>query len=50
MLEILKKFERVIVHALIVMMIIVVFTATVDLAWIIIKDATTAPSTVLRTT
>lgn len=43
MLKVLKKFERFIVHALIVMMIVVVFLATVDLAWIIIKDVTTAP-------
>jgi len=38
MIELLKKFERYIVIALIVMMVLVVLVATVELGWIIIKD------------
>ncbi len=38
MLEYLKKFERIIIAALIVMMTIVVFLSTVELGWIIITD------------
>ena len=38
MIEVLKKFERYVVIALIVMMMIVVLVATVELGWIIIKD------------
>lgn len=34
----LKKFERVIIISLIIMMILVVFVATIELGWIIIKD------------
>ena len=43
MLEYLKKFERIIISALIVMMTTVVFLATVELGWIIIKDIMTPP-------
>ena len=38
MIELLKKFERYIVIALIVMMVLVVLVATVELGWIIIKN------------
>ena len=48
MLEYLKKFERVIIVALIVMMIIVVFLSTVELGWIIIKDIMTPPVFLLQ--
>ena len=34
----LKKFERVIVSALIVMMILVILVSTIELGWIILKD------------
>ena len=43
MLEYLKKFERIIITSLIAMMTLVVFLATVELGWIIIKDIMTAP-------
>lgn len=40
---VLKKFEQVIVIALIAMMAIVVLFATIELAWIIYKDLSVAP-------
>lgn len=43
MLDFLKIFERAVVISLISMMIIVVFLATMELAWIIIKDIVTPP-------
>ena len=43
MIELLKKFERYVVIALIVMMMIVVLVATVELGWIIIKDIINPP-------
>ena len=39
----LEKVERVIVVSLLVMMVLVVFLATVDLGWIIIKDIISPP-------
>lgn len=42
-LEYLKKFEKIIITSLIVMMTIVVFLSTVELGWIIIKDIMTPP-------
>ncbi len=48
MLEYLKKFERIIITALIVMMTIVVFLSTVELGWIIIKDIMTPPVVLLK--
>jgi len=48
MLEYLKKFERIIVAALIVMMTIVLFLSTVELGWIIIKDVMTPPVLLLQ--
>jgi uncharacterized membrane protein (DUF373 family) len=39
----LEKFERWIVTALIVMMVLTILLATVDLAWLIIKDIITPP-------
>lgn len=47
MLEYLKKFERIIITALIVMMTMVVFLSTVELGWIIIKDIMTPPVVLL---
>jgi uncharacterized membrane protein (DUF373 family) len=41
--EFLKRFEELIVHALIGMMIIVIFLATLELGWIIIKDILRPP-------
>lgn len=43
MLTFLEKFERWIVTALIVMMVLTILLATVDLAWLIIKDIITPP-------
>lgn len=48
MLQFLKKFEQAIVISLISMMILVVFLATVELGWIIIKDITTPPIILLE--
>ena len=43
MSNILKKFERIIVLALIIMMMAVVALATIELGWIIIKDIISPP-------
>ncbi len=48
MLEYLKKFERIIITALIVMMTLVVFLSTVELGWIIIKDIMSPPVVLLE--
>ena len=47
-MEFLKSFEKFIVVALIGMMILVVFLATVELGWIIIKDIVTPPIILLE--
>ena len=43
MLEQLKKFEKTVTVALVVMMAVVVLLATVELGWIIVKDIFTPP-------
>ena len=43
MIQFLKKFEKLIVQALIVMMVVVILVATVELSWIIIKDILAPP-------
>jgi uncharacterized membrane protein (DUF373 family) len=43
MTEFLKKFERVVIHALIAMMVLVVTLATVELAWLIARDLAKPP-------
>lgn len=48
MLEYLKKFEKIIVLGLIVMMVIVVFLSTIELGWIIVKDVMTPPAFLLE--
>jgi uncharacterized membrane protein (DUF373 family) len=48
MIELIKKFERYIVSALIVMMVLVVLVATVELGWIIIKDIMNPPMFLLE--
>lgn len=48
MLPYLKKFERVIMTALIVMMILVVFLASIELGWLIIWDIITPPYILLE--
>ena len=48
MTEILKKFERIVVLALIGMMMAVVMLTTIELGWIIIKDIITPPVLLLE--
>jgi uncharacterized membrane protein (DUF373 family) len=48
MLGSLKKIERVIVSALLVMMVITVILATIEVAWILIKDLITEPMFLLE--
>ena len=48
MLIFLKKFERSIVTALIVMMGLTILLATIELAWLIIKDVITPPVILLE--
>ena len=43
MIEAIKKFERVIICSLLIMMSLVVLLATIELGWIIIKDIFTPP-------
>jgi uncharacterized membrane protein (DUF373 family) len=43
MIEYIKKFEKMIILSLVVMMSLVVFLATLELGWIIIKDIITPP-------
>ena len=43
MLTFIRKFERMIVTALVVMMGLTILLATIDLAWLIIKDIITPP-------
>jgi uncharacterized membrane protein (DUF373 family) len=45
---VIKQFERAIVLALVVMMMVVVTLATIELGWIIIRDFTTAPILLLE--
>jgi uncharacterized membrane protein (DUF373 family) len=47
MSTILKKFEKLMIQALMVMMAIVLLFATVDLGWLIVKDLLQAPVLVL---
>lgn len=48
MTDFLKKFERLIVNSLIVMMVLIVFLATIELGWIILKDIVTHPILLLE--
>ena len=48
MIGFLKKFERVIVYSLIVMMILTVSLTTIELGWIIIRDVITPPIILLE--
>ncbi len=43
MIEIIKKFEKMIILALVAMMALVLFLSTLEVAWIIIKDIITPP-------
>jgi len=48
LLPYLKKFERIIVIALIMMMAFVILLATIELGWLIIKDMITPPYVLLE--
>jgi uncharacterized membrane protein (DUF373 family) len=48
MLPFLKKFERFIVTCLVVMMVVVIFLATLELGWLIVKDVITEPILLLE--
>ena len=43
MIEYIKKFERVIIFSLVIMMVVVLLLSTIELGWIIIKDIFTPP-------
>jgi hypothetical protein len=43
MLKFLKKFEKIIVITLIVMMVVTILLATIELGWLIIKDILSPP-------
>ena len=47
MLDVLRKFERVILVALVFMMGVVVFLSTLELGWILIQDIVTPPVVLL---
>jgi uncharacterized membrane protein (DUF373 family) len=48
MLKFLKKFERMIVTTLIVMMVVTILLATIELGWLIIKDILSPPIILLE--
>lgn len=48
MLPFLKKIERVIVSALLIMMVITVFLATIEVGWILVNDVITEPMFLLE--
>ena len=48
MITLLKKFERLIIHSLIVMMMVVILLTTIELAWLIIKDIISPPIFILE--
>jgi len=48
MLSLLKKIERIIVSALLIMMVITVLLATIEVGWILIKDVLTEPMFLLE--
>ena len=48
MLPFLKKIERIVVSALLVMMVITVILATIEVGWILIKDIATEPMFLLE--
>ncbi len=43
MIEHIKKFERVIIFSLVIMMVVVLLLSTIELGWVIIKDILTPP-------
>jgi len=49
MIDNIKKFEKMIILALVAMLALVLFLSTVDVAWLIIKDVITPPYILLDT-
>jgi uncharacterized membrane protein (DUF373 family) len=43
MIELIKRFEKMVILSLVVMMAIVLLLATIELGWIIVKDIVTPP-------
>lgn len=48
MIELIKRFEKVVILSLVVMMAIVLLLATIELGWIIVKDIVTPPMFLLE--
>jgi uncharacterized membrane protein (DUF373 family) len=48
MIPMLKQFERIVIYALIVMMVLVVTLATIELGWIILRDILKPPVLILE--
>ena len=48
MIALIKKFEKVLIFVLVVMMAIVLLLATIELGWIIVKDIVTPPMFLLE--
>jgi len=47
MMQIIKKFQKIIILVLVVLMAVVLFLSTIELAWVIIKDIITPPIFIL---
>jgi uncharacterized membrane protein (DUF373 family) len=48
MMAVIKKFQKIIILVLVVLMAVVLLLSTVELAWVIIKDAITPPILILE--
>ena len=48
MMSVIKKFQKIIILVLVVLMAVVLLLSTVELAWVIIKDAITPPILILE--
>ena len=48
MMPVIKKFQKIIILVLVVLMAVVLLLSTVELAWVIIKDAITPPILILE--
>ncbi|MBL0225059.1 MAG: phosphate-starvation-inducible PsiE family protein [Geobacteraceae bacterium] len=48
MMAVIKKFQKIIILVLVVLMAVVLLLSTVELAWVIIKDAITPPVLILE--
>ncbi len=47
MMQVIKKFQKIIIMVLVVLMAVVLFLSTIELAWVIIKDIITPPIFIL---